>query len=298
MISEELKKKYIEKSGELGKQRAELQILEFEVSDLYDQIRQESATSEGFNIKSSGELKAEDTTIESKKDSPSPPKSSTKETVSESYEEAAKEEEAKEEEEKVTLIDIQNPPEDLPSSSKSITIDDAIEWMDQMPEADRKEWAKGDTRLGILRYLGYSEAEIEEIRNEDDQPDESEDEDNQEESSESENKGTQDSEVPTPPPPPAPPKPPSKPEAPKAEESKEEEETETEPEAPKEETKKEESPKNEGSMRVDLPDGVVRPEGSPECFGNSEVYDPENRVCLTCIYDYECQEAIAAQEDA
>jgi len=100
---------------------------------------------------------------------------------------------------------------------------------------------------------------------------------------------------------PSKPKPPPKPSKPKS------------PPKPKKETKEDvdetiDDIKNEdeddeddgqpADLKVELPDGVDRPEGAPSCFGNSDVYDQDSHKCMVCVFDFECekaQEAIAGE---
>lgn len=106
----------------------------------------------------------------------------------------------------------------------------------------------------------------------------------------------QDTDTPEEPPakPTPPPKPKDKPKPPKPKEKPAEKPTA--PAKPKPQPKPTAAT---GDQRVELPEGVTRPNGAPECFGNAEVYDVDSKKCMMCIFDFECekaQEAIANEQ--
>lgn len=182
---------------------------------------------------------------------------------------------------------------ELPGKSSDYNIDEAVEMMQNATDEQRLEFTHGDGRKGIGYHMRVKwDLEVQGL-------DEDSEEDSQEE--EKEEPKEEKKEEPKSPPPPAP----SKPEAPKAPEkpsaptpppspAKSEEPADESPEPPAEE-KSEDKPQS-GNQKVELPEGIVRPEGSPECFGNSDVYDETSKKCMTCIYDFECKEAIEEME--
>lgn len=218
--------------------------------------------------------------------------------------------EEREEEKEVdkTIDEIKSEEVEVDGSSKDFTIDEVVEKMENMTDEQRLKFTHGDGRKGIsyqmrvkhdLQVQGLNEEKEEEKE----EPKEEKAEEKEEKAEEKEEPKPKEEEKPKAPPAP------SKPEAPKAPEkptspppsptpppppAKAKESADESPKPPEKEKPEEKSTNGSlnGSQKVDLPDGLVRPDGSPECFGNSDVYDETTKKCMTCIYDFECKEAI------